>query len=486
LTQQVTDPPDQNQDERRISQPLSEPRFRLTRAGIISLLVLIGLLLLTFSGELVYSLVRTAQNAQVVATQTATPAQSPQPSPTGKIPGTSTPAITPSPQASVDATLPISVPDHADAPPLQLSGSQYIIYEQNNTLYLVSATGDYAQVVPTQGFISNNAAPPILMPSGQLLYSGDGIWMTDVFGGTPTQIAPLDAGQVITSMALSNDGKMLAWSTEPANGAGTLVIHAGPLTNPAVVYQQSALNCPCFRIFSFMNGTSAQADNTLLLTDDRGSHQAVQNGLWSLDISATPANLQPILAEDPAQGPLALTPFNNTLLYSSDIGTVPAPTDKSVPPDVAALSYANSLSITTLNGSPPTIGQTQVVLPEQDNLSNSAQYHWVTTPVFSPDTHTLAYVEFSSDDQEPYDRHSAIYTVQLSGSGTHLHASKPQLLATTTSQLVELGPWYNNHTLTIYADGTLYALDTQSGSLTTFARPSSYARIVAVAGFAGT
>ncbi len=390
MTQQVTDPPDQN--ERRVSQPLSEPRFRLTRAGIFSLLVLIMLLLLLFSGELVYSLVRTAQAAQLVATQTVPATLSLQASPTSKRTGTVTPIATP--QASSTTTSSIAVLNHEDAPPLQLSASQYVIYEQSNTLYLVSATGNYAQVIPTQGFISDNAAPPILMPTGQLLYSGDGIWMTNVFGGTPTQIAPLDVGQVITSMALSDDGKMLAWSTEPANGDGMLVIYAGPLTNPTIVYQQSALNCPCFRIFSFMHGTSAQANNTLLLTDDRGSHQAVQNGLWSLDINVTPAALQPILAEDPAQGPLALTPFGNTLLYSSDEGTVADPTDSSVPPDVAALSYANSLSITTLNGAPPAIGQTQVVLPEQDNLSNSAQYHWVTTPIFSPDAHTLAYVEF--------------------------------------------------------------------------------------------
>ncbi len=477
--QQVTDPPDQN--EQRVSQPLSEPRFRLTRAGIIFSLLLVVLLLLLFSGELVYSLVRTAQAAQTAATPTLSATSGLQASPTSKSTGTATSTTTPGLQ-----TLPITVLKHQDAPPLQLSASQYIIYEQSNTLYLVSATGKYAQVIPTQGFISDNAAPPILTPTGQLLYSGDGIWMTNVFGGTPTQIAPLAAGQVITSMALSDDGKMLAWSTEPANGVGTLVIYAGPLSNPAIVYQQSATNCPCFRVFSFMHGTSAQADSTLLLTDDRGSHQAVQNGLWSLDINVTPAALQPILAEDPAQGPLALAPFSNTLLYSSDEGTVPDPTDGSVPPDVAALSYANSLSITTLNGVSPTIGNSQVVLPEQDNLSNGAQYHWVTTPIFSPDAHTLAYVEFSNDQQEPYDRHSAIYTVQISGSGSQMHESKPQLLATTTSQLVELGPWYNSHILTLYADGTLYALDTQSGSLTIFAQPSSYARIVAVVGFAGT
>lgn len=440
------------------------------------------LLLLLFSGELVFSLVRTAQTAQSSATQTAAVTPSVQPGTAGSHAGSATPTI----QASPTSTPPISVLNHEDAPPLQLPGSQYFVYETNDTLYLVSANGDFSQVIPTQGYTSNEATPPILMPTGQLLYSSDGIWMTDVFGGTPVQIAPLEAGQVITSMALSSDGKMLAWSTEPANGSGNLVIHAGPLNSPAVVYQQSALNCPCFRIFSFMNGPAAQADHTLLLTDDRGSHQAVENGLWSLDISATQATPQPILAGDPAQGPLALTPFGPTLLYSSDEGTVPAPTDSSVPADVAALPYANSLNITTLNGTPPAPGSSQTVLPEQDNLTNSAQYHWVTTPVFSPDTRTLAYVEFSSDQQEPYDRHSAIYTIQISGSGANLRAGKPQLLATTTNQLVELGPWYNNHILTFYADGALYALDIQSGSLAMFAQPSSYARIVAVVGFAGT
>lgn len=441
------------------------------------------LLLLLFSGELVYSLVRTVQTARPAATQTASATTSAQASPSSSTTGTATPGA----QSSATAASPISVLNHEDAPPLQFPGGQYFVFETGDTLYLASANGDYMQVIPTQGFISNNATPPILMPTGQLLYTGsDGIWMTGVFGGTPTQIASLDAGQVITSMALSSDGKVLAWSTEPANGSGTLVIHAGPLSSLAVVYQQSALNCPCFRIFSFMNGASGQADNILLLADDRGSHQAVQNGLWSLDISTTRATPQPILAGDAAQGPLALAPSGNTLLYSSDEGTVPDPTDNSVPPDVAALSYPNSLSIATLSGTPLTIGSSQVVLPEQDNLNNSAQYHWVTTPVFSPDAHTLAYVEFSSDQEEPYDRHSAIYTVQISGSGAHLRAGKPQLLATSSSQLVELGPWYNDHILTLYADGALYALDTRSGSLNIFAQPQAYARIVAVVGSGGT
>lgn len=442
------------------------------------MLILIALLLVLFSGELVLSLIQTAQAARSASTQATPIAGSSTPTHSGTV----TPTTTPEPTATGDTITSITVPAHEDAPPLQLSNQQYVIYEQSNTLYLVSSTGNYKTVIPTQGFISDNATPTLLMPSGQLLYSGDGIWITDILGGAPVQIATLDAGQVITSMALSNDGKMIAWSTEPANGNGFIVIRAGPLDDPTIVYQQSALNCPCFRIFSFMNGTSAKADTTLLLTDDRGSHEAVQYGLWSLDISITPATLQSILDESLEQGPLILAPSGNTLLYSTNEGAVPVPSDQSVPADVAALSYANSLSITTLNGSPPVTGKAQVIIPTQGNLSNSAQYHWVTTPTFAPDARTLAYVEFSSDSQAPYDRHSAIYTVQISGSGAQLKMGKPQLLATSTNRLVELGPWYNDHILTFYADGTLYAIDTQSGSLTEFAQPDSYAHIVAVVG----
>ena len=100
----------------------------------------------------------------------------------------------------------------------------------------------------------------------------------------------------------------------------------------------------------------SQADNTLLLTDDRGSNEAVQYGLWSLDTTQTPAMPQSILDENPQQGPLALTPNGNGLLYSSNEGAVPVPTDNSVPTSIAALSYANDLNLTTLSGSSLTPG----------------------------------------------------------------------------------------------------------------------------------
>ena len=390
--------------------------------------------------------------------------------------------LTPTPIQDPDATSPIFTPGNATLSPLQLLAGYSVIFEQANGLFIVSSSDNVPHKIPASGYVYSEAVPPILTPSGQLLYSGTGIWLIDPFGGTPTQIADLPPGQVITSMALSTDGKMIAWSTEHVDGTGNIDIHAGPLGAPTIVYEQPALDCPCFRIFSFANRVGLQADNTLLLTDDRGSNEAVQYGLWSLDLTQTPAIPRSILDENPQQGPLALTPYGNGLLYSSNEGAVPVPTDNSVPTSIAALSYANDLNLIMLSGSSLTPGSSQIILAKQDNLGNSAQYHWVTTPVFSPDAHTLAYVEFSSDSQDPYDRHSALYAMQISGSGTHIHAGKPRLIATSTELLMELGAWFNNHTITFYSDGSLYAMDLQTDALTTLAQPGNYARIVAIFG----
>jgi len=182
------------------------------------------------------------------------------------------------------------------------------------------------------------------------------------------------------------------------------------------------------------------------------------------------------------QGPLALAPYGNTLLYSPDEGVVPYPTDDSIPIDLAPLTYANSLNLAVLGGQPLTVSAPQVVLPRQYNLSNSAAYHWVTTPLFTPDAHTLVYVEFSSDSQSPFDRHSALYTVRITGTGAQLHASRPHLLATSSALLIELGAWFNNHIVTFYADGVLYALDIRTGAVTAILQTTTYARVIAVVG----
>lgn len=390
---------------------------------------------------------------------------------------------TPTPTYSLDTTSPIFTPGNYgnnSITPLELPPGYSVIYQQLDGLYFVSSADYVSHKIPASGYVYNESVPPILTPSGQLLYSGNGIWLINPFQETPIQIADLLPGQVITSMALSKDGKNIAWSTEPANGDGNTIIYAGPLAGPAMVYEQPTLDCPCYRIFSFANGAGAQADAILLLTDDRGSNEAVQYGLWSLDITQASAVPQSILDENPQQGPLALTPDGNGLLYSSNEGAVPVPTDGSVPTSIAALSYANDLNMTTLSRSSLTPGTPQIVLEKQDDLSNIAQYHWVTTPLFSPDAHTLAYIEFSSDSQDPYDRHSALYTVQISNLGASVHAGKPRLIATSTERLMELGAWINNHVITFYSDGSLYAMDLQNDALTTLIQTNTYANIVAI------
>src|SRR5207244_8783689 len=116
-----------------------------------------------------------------------------------------------------------------------------VIYQQLDGLYIVSSSDTVSHQIPASGYVYSEAVPPILTPSGQLLYSGNGIWLIDPFEGTPIQIADLPPGQVITSMALSYDGTMIAWSTEYENGTGYIYIHAGPLTASTIAFQQPFL-----------------------------------------------------------------------------------------------------------------------------------------------------------------------------------------------------------------------------------------------------
>ncbi len=422
------------------------------------MLALVGVLLLSLTGLVVSSLPHLHHVTHRSLTPKATNDQG----------GTST------------SLPPIYMPSNKALPLLQLPKGRSIIYEQNNKLSMVSSAGGSAQVLVTPGYTYAEAIRPILTPTGQLLYSGDGIWLMDIGSETSTRIADLAPNQMITSMVLSNDGTTIAWTTEPINGAGNTAIYAGPLTAPTLAYEQSVEDCPCFRLFSFMNGPGQKGDETLLLTDDQASLEGVQYGLWSLDLTQLDSEPQPLLDEGSLQGPLVLAPSGNTLLYAPAEGVVPNPTDGSVPVDIASLTYANSLDLATLGGQPLTLSPPQVVLPQQHDLHNNAAYHWVTTPMFAPNAQTLVYVEFSSDSQAPYDRHSALYAVQVSGSGPRLHASRPRLLVTSTSLLMELGVWLNDHVVTFYADGTLYALDIRSGAVTTILQTEAYARIIAV------
>jgi len=458
VTQQVSSPPPPKQ----ISHPLPKRQRAFSKRAVFALLGIIGLLFLLFTGQVIWNV------SQLVGRKTSS-----LPHPTSTI------------NQSKDIG-PLLPPGKATAPRLTLPTGKYVIYEQQKGISAVPLAGGLSTVLTTPGYIYNLAVPSRLTPSGQLLYSGDGLWLTNISNQLPTQIATLPAGQVITSVALSRDGTMIAWSTEPANGTGNTTIYAGPLKKSVPVYQHDATDCPCYRVFSFLHDEGAKANSTLLLTDDRGDHHAVHYGLWSLSLADTPLEDPQMVLDDDAQGPLALAPTDNTLLYSTNQGIVPAPDDLSVPTDIAALNYANSLSLASIsvssaaNDMDSSLKSVQMILAEQHDLKNSAAYHWVTTPLFSPDGHTLVYVEFSSDAQAPFDRHSAVYVVHSSGSGTQLVVGKPQLLATSTDSFVELGTWINDSTLTFYSDGTLYALNITNGAVATITAMKTYARTVAI------
>lgn len=485
LTQQGNDPPEKNPAD--FPQPPAPQQQVFAKRRLIPLLTALGLLIVLSTSLFVWTILQPpvqATTVNVTGTGTATvpthgtPSSNKTPSPTVS------PTLTPTPAV----TSPLSLPNNAIIPQLQLPENHFVLYEQQNGIYMVSSTaGSKSQQLTVPGYVYNEAIRPILTPSGQLLYSGalnntPGIWLTDIYSGTTTQVASFNSNQIITSMALSNDGTTIAWSIGPLSGNGLVDLYAGSVEHPVKVFEQSATNCPCFHAFGFMNGVGKQGDSTLLLTDDLQSHEANQNGLWTFDLTNPTATPQQLLTEEAQQGPLVLAPYSNVLLYSSNEGVAPVPTDNSVPDYVATLYYANSLNVTTLSGQPITVGPTQVILPEQHNLRNSSDYHWVTTPVFTMDGHTIIYVEFNSASQPPYDRTSAIFAAQINGSGKSLSVGSPHLLATSSAQLLELGPWFNNHILTFYADNSLYALNIQTGATSFIVHAGTYARIIAVTG----
>jgi hypothetical protein len=386
----------------------------------------------------------------------------------------------PRPTASVSVATsspqPLQGPGGEGLASLHLPSGYSVIYERAQHIALLSITNNVSRTLETPGYVYNRAVPPLVTPTRELIYSGDGIWITNLVSGHPRLLATVPRDQVITSLALSVDGKTIAWSSAPKTGNGDVVIYSGPLQAPdriVRVYQQSAARCPCFRVFSFFDAHS------LLLTNDRGDHRLAQYGLWHFDLPESVGSPviqpQPLLPSDIQQGPLLFSQQTRTLLYSSYEGFVPMP-DSGVPADITSLNYANSLLAASIDKGPGNLEGQRVILPEQEALSGPAAYRWVATPQFSPDGRMLAYVEFSSGDRLPFARHYALYSASLDNAGKE----SPQLLATATAQYVELGPWLNAHILTFYADNALYALDMQHGALTTLAQTGAYARIISV------
>lgn len=374
------------------------------------------------------------------------------------------------------SALPLQGPGGAKLAPLHLPASYSIVYEQSQGISLLSTASGVSRTLETPGYLYNRAVTPIVTPAHELIYSGDGIWITNLTAGHATRLATLPSDQIITSLALSPDSTMIVWSSAPKAGRGSVDIYLEMLDAPARivrVYQHSAGQCPCFRVFSFLDS------RTVLLTNDQGDHRLVQYGLWRFNLPGRSESLagqpQPLLSSDVQQGPLLFSPHTNTLLYSSYEGFVPMP-NSGVPADITSLNYANSLVVASMNQAQENLKERRVILPEQQALSDPAAYRWVATPQFSPDGQTLAYVEFSSGDRLPFARHHALYKVSLVGA----NKDNPQLLATASAQYVELGPWLTAHILTFYADNALYALDMQQGSLATLAQTGDYARIISV------
>jgi hypothetical protein len=182
-----------------------------------------------------------------------------------------------------------------------------------------------------------------------------------------------------------------------------------------------------------------------------------------------------VIKSDPPQGPLALSPDNTHLLYTTYEGNVPVPDD--MPDALPPVGYANSLVVAALQDTVPYLANMHVVLPEQRVQGNSAQYHWVMSPSFSPDGQTLVYVEFSAASQGSFTRTNALYVVQMHGSAA---PTRPTLLATTAAHYLELGNWWDAHTVTVFIDDGFYALDVQKGLLAPIIQTDGYAYEIAV------
>ena len=180
-----------------------------------------------------------------------------------------------------------------------------------------------------------------------------------------------------------------------------------------------------------------------------------------------------VIKSDPPHGPLALSPDNTSLLFTTYEGNVPAPVG--MPSELATIGYANSLVVATLQNTTPYLANASVVLPEQNEQRNSAQYHWVMSPSFSPDGQTLVYIEFSADSQGSFTRTNALYMVQMHESAPH-----PMLVATTAALYLELGSWWDAHTVTVFIDDGFYALDIQRGVLAKIVQTDGYAHEIAV------
>lgn len=375
---------------------------------------------------------------------------------------------------------PISGPPSASAPPI-VPAKTGILYADTGGIYLLSSGSATPEKLHTPGYSS--LVSPVLTNGGQLLYAGSGLYLLDIFhsaSATPRLIVSIDPQkQLIASMAISADGQQVFWSVEPHNGIGTIELYEASLTPesdsvPTLLYSQPTNNCPCYMIFGWAEA-GAGKPGKLLLTDNLGTPADQGTGLWAFDQVQQQVGTQ-VLAEDQGEDPLALSADHTLLAYAPTTGEVPEPTDGSVPSQVGSQPFGNSMAVVSATSS-GAARPVSIVSP-QTNVRTFSGYHWITTPVFSPDNQSIAYIQFSSDDTGPYDRHSSLYVAATTG-GT------PKVVANFSAQLVELGSWLDSHTLLLYADGGIYAIDTQTAAISLLAVVPSYAQIVGVIALPG-
>jgi hypothetical protein len=371
-------------------------------------------------------------------------------------------------------------------------GKRALIYARSDGILLVPVDGSKPHLLDTPGYHYDHAVPPLLTPSGQLLYSGSGIWQLDPLVGKSHQLASLPTDRVITSLVLSSDGTSLAWSSVPRDGKGSAEIYAGSLTQTTRIYQRATNQCPCLRVFAWSEAAATGSDEhkTLLLTDDYGAAGSFRTGLWQLALNGgqveAPRQLLPDL---PPQGPLILTAQTNRLLYTSTWGYVPVAQDGSVPSELATESYANDLLLAHLDNTAAQLQTPQTIVASQplhevqitrepvhyQSTPTTMDYHWITTPRFSPTESQLAYVQFTSNRDAPFKRQSSLYLVDVRGNGTLFRA---QVQATVLDGYFELGTWLDSSTITLSFKNALYALNIQQGTLAKIADVGGYGMVV--------
>ncbi len=402
---------------------------------------------------------------------------------------TKTPATVAPPQDSAIALpppFPISGPPSKASPP-RLPAETGVIFTDKDGIYLLTSASAGPEKLDTPGY--SPLISPVLTSDGHLLYAGDGLYLIDLLHRerAPLQIASIDkATQVIASATISPDSKEVFWSVEPHAGNGMIMLYKSTLTEtsantitinaPTLLYSQPAGICPCYMIFG-LGPAEADGSFTLLLTDDLGTPAGQGTGLWLFDQAHQQVGPE-LLAADQGETPLALSPDRTRLAYAPTTGEVPEPTDSSVPSQIATQPYGNSLAVTGWGSSGS--GHLVTIVPQQTNVHTFSSYHWITTPIFSPDSQILAYIQFSSDDYGPYDRHSTLYVSSTGGKNA------PTVVAVFSARLVELGDWLDDHTILLYADGGIYALDIHTAAIALLAPTHSYSHIVGVVHLPGT